>query len=161
MTKKRALFTSKSDSWETPEWLFSELNLEFKFTLDAAASEANHLCLDYFSENNCGIKNSWKGHNVFCNPPYKTKLQRAFIMKAHYEYEYNNVTSVLLIPARTETKAWHEHIFKSSEIRFVKGRLRFNKNGEPAPYPSPFPSAVIIFDPSNVRPAPKLSFINQ
>ena len=31
----------------------------------------------------------------------------------------------MLIPARTDTKAFHEYIYGKAEIRFLKGRLHF------------------------------------
>ncbi|EPU45485.1 hypothetical protein SAG0170_07500 [Streptococcus agalactiae LDS 617] len=50
-----------------------------------------------------------------------------------------------LIPARTDTKYWHDYIFgKATDIRFLKGRLKFTINGKEN-YPAPFPSAVIIY----------------
>ncbi|WP_255377400.1 hypothetical protein [Listeria sp. ILCC797] len=53
---------------------------------------------------------------------------------------------MLLIPARTDTKAWHEYIFPfAAEIRFLKGRLKYELNGV-AKEASPFPSAVILFE---------------
>jgi site-specific DNA-methyltransferase (adenine-specific) len=47
----------------------------------------------------------------------------------------------MLIPARTDTKAFHEFIYHQAELRFVKGRLKFNDGKNPAP----FPSMVVIF----------------
>lgn len=47
----------------------------------------------------------------------------------------------MLIPARTDTKAFHEYIYGKAEIRFLKGRLRFVG----ATYNAPFPSMVVIF----------------
>ncbi|KLN45503.1 hypothetical protein AAY77_15710 [Providencia rettgeri] len=32
------------DCWQTPQWLFEALTLEFGFWLDAAANEQNALC---------------------------------------------------------------------------------------------------------------------
>lgn len=51
----------------------------------------------------------------------------------------------MLIPSRTDTKAFHEYIYNKAEIRFVKGRLKFGgaKNS------APFPSMVCIFRPKN------------
>lgn len=47
----------------------------------------------------------------------------------------------MLIPARTDTKAFHEYIYGKAEIRFIKGRLYFNDGKGRAP----FPSMVVIF----------------
>lgn len=48
----------------------------------------------------------------------------------------------MLIPARTDTRAFHDFIWHKAEIRFIKGRLRFGNASNPAP----FPSMVVIFD---------------
>lgn len=50
-------------------------------------------------------------------------------------------TVVMLVPARTDTRWWHNYIRKG-EVRFIKGRLKFNDGDSPAP----FPSAIVIFD---------------
>ncbi|WFD12230.1 hypothetical protein [Tepidibacter hydrothermalis] len=47
----------------------------------------------------------------------------------------------MLIPSRTDTKYWHEWIFGKAEIRFIKGRLKFDDSKNSAP----FPSAIVIF----------------
>lgn len=64
--------------------------------------------------------------------------------KAYNESLYNNATVVCLIPARTDTKYWHDFCMNASEIRFVKGRLKFGDSDNSAP----FPSAVVIFRPN-------------
>jgi site-specific DNA-methyltransferase (adenine-specific) len=47
----------------------------------------------------------------------------------------------MLIPARTDTKAFHEYIYGKAEIRFVKGRLKFGGSQNSAP----FPSMVVVY----------------
>ena len=75
------------------------------------------------------------------NPPYGRE-QVKWINKAYEESKQNNVSIMCLIPARPDTKIWHEIIFKNaSAICFIKGRLKFN-NGEGS---APFPSALIYF----------------
>ena len=51
-------------------------------------------------------------------------------------------TAVMLIPARTDTKAFHDYIYGKAEIRFIRGRLRFGGSKNSAP----FPSMVVIFN---------------
>jgi len=43
---------------------------------------------------------------------------------------------VMLLPARTDTKWFHEYIYGKAEIRFIKGRLKFGGCKNPAPFPS-------------------------
>lgn len=54
----------------------------------------------------------------------------------------SNATTVLLIPARTDTKWFHEYIYNKAEIRFIKGRLKFGNSKNSAP----FPSMIIVFN---------------
>ena len=47
----------------------------------------------------------------------------------------------MLIPARTDTRAFHEYIYHKAEIRFIRGRLKFGS----AKNSAPFPSMVVVF----------------
>ena len=67
------MFSSEKNFWETPQKLFDELDAEFHFTLDAAASDENHKCARYFTQNDDGLRQNWGGETVFCNPPYGSK----------------------------------------------------------------------------------------
>jgi len=51
--------------------------------------------------------------------------------------------AVFLLPARTDTKWWHEWALTANEIRFIKGRLKFSGSKNSAP----FPSVILIFRP--------------
>ena len=58
-----ALFSSDKNFWETPQKLFDELDAEFHFTLDAAASDGNHKCVRYFTQSDDGLRQNWGGRN--------------------------------------------------------------------------------------------------
>ena len=148
---KDLMFSSKKQDWETPKWLFDELNEEFEFKLDLAATEKNSKTELYFSEDINALDSDWGGYgNMFCNPPYESKLQNDFIKKAYEESLKPDVgIIVLLIPARTDTRRWHDYILGKAEIRFLKGRLKFESDGVPHKNPAPFPSAVVIFNNIN------------
>ena len=140
----KGMFTSDKDYWETPKYFFEKLNREFDFNLDTASSHENAKCERYFTESDNGLKQDWKG-NVFCNPPYGREI--GDWVKKSYEESLTNTEGVivLLIPARTDTRYWHDYIFnKASEIRFLKGRLKFELSGV-AKQSAPFPSAVVIY----------------
>lgn len=138
------LMSSACDCWETPKELFAQLDLEFGFQLDAAASSENAKCASYYTESQDALSQDWKGV-VFCNPPYGRKLP-LFVSKAYCEARKWNGCVVLLIPARTDTRYWHEVIFpNATDIRFIKGRVRFEMRGV-AKDAAPFPSAVVVFD---------------
>lgn len=130
-------FTSKSNEWETPQDLFDRLNEEFKFTLDAAATPENAKCDRFFTYIQNGLAQSWEGERVWLNPPYGVDLPK-WIQKAATE---PSEVTVMLIPARTDTRAWHSFIFDRADIRWIKGRVRFSGHKKDAP----FASAIVIF----------------
>jgi len=143
----KALLSTGKDDWETPHKLFDSLDKEFWFTLDPCATNETAKCDFYFTKENDGLNESWEGETVFCNPPYskKTKTnvgQEAWIKKAYEESRKNPKTIVvMLLPARTDTIAFHKYIYGKAEIRFLKGRLKFVG----AKATAPFPSMVVIF----------------
>lgn len=67
------MYSSNSPEWETPQWLFDELNKEFSFSLDPAATDENHKCEHYFTEAMNGLDQVWSGV-IFCNPPYGREI---------------------------------------------------------------------------------------
>lgn len=138
------LFSSDKNYWETPKELFQKLNEEFNFTLDAAASHNNHKCDKYFTEKDDGLSKNWEGNVVFCNPPYGRKETGLWTKKCYEESLKPNTTVVLLIPARTDRQSFHDYILGKAEIRFIKGRLKFEINGEPIGT-APFPSMICVF----------------
>ena len=133
-----ALFSHKSDEWETPQKIFDELNEEFPFNLDPCATDDNHKCDVYYTKKDDGLVQNWEGASVFCNPPY-SDISR-WVEKCFYEGCKDNTTVVMLIPSRTDTKYFHNYIYMRSEIRFIKGRVRFSGKDN-----APFPSMVVIF----------------
>lgn len=52
---------------------------------------------------------------------------------------------VMLIPARTDTIMFHDYILGKAEIRFIKGRVNFEVDGEKSKDPAPFPSMIVVF----------------
>ena len=111
MTNRDGL--QNSDHWETPNKLYKELDAEFNFDFDPCPIHANFDVL--------GIE--W-GNSNFVNPPYNRVDKPKFIQKAFEEWNKGK-TVVLLIPASTSTKQFHELILPNAEIRFLKGRVAF------------------------------------
>lgn len=135
-------YSSQRMDWETPTALFDQLDAEFHFTLDAAASHDNHKCSRYFTVEDDGLTQSWAGETVFCNPPYGRELAR-WVEKAWREAQAPGTTVVLLIPARTDTRWFHSYIHRRAEVRFLKGRIKFETGGV-AGDSAPFPSMVVV-----------------
>lgn len=141
----KALLSSKKMDWRTPQAFFDDLNREFHFVLDAAAMPENAKCTQYFTPETDGLSRSWDvGGSVFCNPPYGRKIGK-WVQKAYSEYVRGGVTIVMLIPARTDTSYFHDYIYGKAEIRFLRGRLKFEDENGVAINPAPFPSMVVIF----------------
>lgn len=133
------MFSSKKDDWTTPRPLFDQLDSEFHFTVDLCASDENHLCEKYYTKENSGMDADLTGEIVFCNPPYGHKATSDWIKKCANA----KATVVMLIPARTDTNAFHDYIWGKAEIRFLRGRLKFG-GGKKADR-APFPSMIVIF----------------
>lgn len=135
-----SLFSSCSDDWSTPDDFFAVLDAEFHFNLDPCASKVNAKCSKFFTKDDDGLSQDWKGYSVFCNPPYGRELPK-WVKKCFVESRDSSTLVVMLIPARTDTSYFHDYIYHvAREIRFLRGRLHFN--GLSA---APFPSMVVVF----------------
>ena len=145
MTKWDALRSSKSDEYPTPSEIYEQLDNEFKFTLDPCATDENHKCKRYFTKEEDGLKQSWAKERVFCNPPY-SEIGK-WVKKAYDETRQRNTLVCMLIPSRTDTRWFHDYIYHRTEIRFVKGRMKFGQEK----YNAPFPSMIVIFRGAEIR----------
>jgi phage N-6-adenine-methyltransferase len=134
------MFSSKTDEWETPQDLFNELNKEFDFGIDVCANESNKKCNTYFDRAKDGLKQYWfLWKSIWMNPPYGREIGK-WVEKA-YETSLKGSTVVCLLPARTDTRWFHQYILGKAEIRFIKGRLKFGGSKNSAP----FPSMIVIY----------------
>lgn len=136
--------SSKSIEWGTPQKWFEYLDLEFKFTLDPCATAENTKCKKFFTMEDNGLFRSWANERVFMNPPYGRGLGK-WMKKAYTEARDNEAFVVCLIPARVDVDWWHRFVDRASDVRFPKGRLKFENTGQSGP--APFPVAIVIFRP--------------
>ena len=134
-------FMSESDQWATPQDLFSKLDSIFNFETDVCADASNAKCDKFYSVQDDGLKQDWEGV-CWCNPPYGREIPK-WIEKAYTSSAENNATVVCLVPARVDTRWWHDYCVKG-EMFFIKGRLKFGE----ATSSAPFPSAIVVFRPS-------------
>lgn len=134
------MFSSKTDEWATPQDLFDALNAEFHFNLDPASTDENRKCENHYTKSENGLKKSWGGFKVFCNPPYGRAIGE-WVKKAYTEAQKPGTEVVMLLPARTDTRWFHDYILGKAEVRFVKGRLKFGE----AKRNAPFPSMIVIY----------------
>jgi len=156
----KGLFTSNTPEWETPQYFFDELDKEFNFQLDVCATKENAKCKMFFTEKDDGLEQDWNKIKFeeltknldapyiqqpsndylpfsWMNPPYGREIKH-WVKKASEEGRV-----VALLPSRTDTRWFHDYIYKKEnvEIRFIKGRLKFGGSKNSAP----FPSMVVIF----------------
>lgn len=135
--------SSESSEWETPRVLFENLNAEFGFTLDVCATPGNAKCAKYFTKETDGLTQDWAPNVCWMNPEYGRRIT-LWMAKAKAEWDAG-ATVVCLVPARTDTKWWHEFVIQTgAEVRFLKGRVKFVRaDGKTGP--APFPSAIVVY----------------
>lgn len=123
----------------TPIVIWEKLSKEFKFTIDACASDKNHLVERYWTKEQDALKQDWNDEIIYCHPMYDAHIPK-FIKKA---VESNSVC-VFLLPASTNAKYFHDYLWcsynnkpkENIEIRFLqkpKGYYGFhfaNEEGE-------------------------------
>ena len=131
----KGLYTSNSGEWETPQDLFERLSTIYGgFDLDAAASDDNAKCAKYYTIETDGLKQDWQGHRVFCNPPYGRNIGK-WVEKGFTEALKADTSVVMLLPARTDTRWFHDYCLKG-RITFLRGRIKFGGGKHQAPFPS-------------------------
>ena len=123
-------FSSQRLDWKTPRTVYQILDAEFSFNFDPCP----------VSPEFDGLSIEWKESN-YVNPPYGRELPK-WIKKGYEEY-LKGKTVIFLVPSRTDTRWWHDYCMKADEIRFIRGRLKFDEHKNSAP----FPSAIVIFRP--------------
>jgi phage N-6-adenine-methyltransferase len=139
MPRPMKLTKSATVEWSTPQRLFRELNEEFKFTVDAAASVENAKCPMFYTASDSGLEHDWSGQRVWLNPPYGTRDLEMWIRKA-YESSKQGATVVCLVPVKCEQGWWHNYAIKA-EIRWIRGRLHFGNAEDTAK----FPVCILVF----------------
>lgn len=133
--KRSVHFSAATDRWATPKAVFAALDSEFHFNFDPCP-------LDGIENGLATLFVDWAGKRVFCNPPYGPGISKWL------ERGLDAEVAVFLIPARTDTRWFHEIVLpKAQEIRFIKGRLKFGD----ATNSAPFPSMVVIFGEGGQR----------
>ena len=135
------LFTSKTDQWATPQNFFDKLNAQYNFELDVCADKTNHKVKKYYDEQDNGLIQPWAPYRCWMNPPYGRVI--GHWMKKAYDESQLGALVVCLVPARTDTKWWHDYAMRGGGVEFIRGRLKFGDSKNSAP----FPSAVVVFKP--------------
>jgi phage N-6-adenine-methyltransferase len=127
-TAGSAAMTSNKEDWGTPQELFDRLDAEYHFTLDAASTDENAKCLRHYTPEHSGLEADWRGETVFLNPPYGRDTPK-WVAKAAHEALKPHTQVVMLLPARTDTRWFHDYLYRRARITFLKGRLKFTGGG--------------------------------
>lgn len=142
MALQKAMVSSKTNEWATPQYFFNKLNEEFNFTLDPCSTKENKKCNKNYTMEDDGLNKNWGGYKVFMNPPYGGHTGD-WIKKAYESSLIKDTLVVCLIVSATDRSYWHEWIFPyANEVRFIRGRLKFGDSKHTAP----FASAIIVFN---------------
>jgi phage N-6-adenine-methyltransferase len=144
--RRRAFYSHAGNSsvhqgWATPPALLERLYAVFgRFDLDPCSPtddprRAPVRARMYFTPADDGLALAWHGR-VFVNPPYGREL-KAWVRKAHGEAKERRASVVaVLLPARTDTAWWHEHVAGHADVFLLRGRLAFGDGEQSAPFPS-------------------------
>lgn len=153
----REMFTSRSEEWETPNYVIEALSPEFKFVLDVCADESNNKAEYFYTKEMDSLTRDWQedveclafdvrprsecdNWAIWCNPPYGREISK-WMQKAYLEGQSGLYPVVCLVHARTDTRWFHDWAMKADEIRLIKGRIKFGDGKNSAP----FPSCLVIF----------------
>ena len=98
-------FMSEKIDYGTPDYIFEPLNEKYNFTLDVCANKENAKCEKFYSKEEDGLKQVWQGR-CWMNPPYGRAIGE-WVKKAH-DSIYTAEIIVALLPARTDTKYFHD-----------------------------------------------------
>ena len=111
---------SKQD-YETPPELFIPLDIQYSFTIDAAAREDNKKVARFISPEQDALTTELVGETVWCNPPYANMAPWA----DRFIYWSKNNIVIALVQDKTDT-IWFKKLWDASDIvRFLHGRVQF------------------------------------
>jgi len=133
-----------TDDWPTPQWLVDQLAAEFgPFDLDPAASAANTKASAYYTRDDDGLAQEWKGR-VWLNSPYGRELV-PWLAKARAEVAAGRAEIVVcLVPVRTGTKWWLAATASAALVRYWPRRIEFGST-DGVPGAPGFDSAIIVY----------------
>lgn len=151
------LYSSGSSEWHTPGDVFRSLDAEFAFDLDPCPGEAD--VKQGIRKLRDGLTQDWGEFKAaFVNPPYGRELPRWLKLCRYYgttSWLRGQKTGIVvaLIPARTDTRWWHEIVMPgATEIRFLRGRIGFEgipvkpeRDRQKSRSRAPFPSVIVVF----------------
>ena len=154
--------------WQTPRWFFNHWDRHHHFAADIAASEVNHLCDNYITEEMNVFAQDFSGltgEYVWCNPPYRdiTPWIELFCNNA----DIHGVGTIALLPADVSTKWFKLASETADEIVFITGgRLSFVRADTQEPVGGNTKGSVVViyrprdtYEMESVNPA--ISFMDR
>lgn len=151
----KVVHSSIKHDWATPRSFFAEVSKEFRFHVDVCADVDNSCCDSFWDVELDGLSQNWGAMTCWMNPPFGPGIGK-WVKKA-YESSQAGATVVALLPARTDTRWWHAYVMQSTEVRFIKGRMRFSG----AKINAPFPCCLVVFSSVQHDDGPKFSSIDR
>ena len=145
----------RREDWETPQWLFDELNKVFNFKIDLAASKENSKVETYFSENYnlfdedraISTRIMDEGEYAFMNPPFQKKGKTGSWVKCAVEL-VGDRGLVCIVPASVGSKWWSETVWALCDSVVFPRRFSYKKPGnELEKSGAMFDSAICIKEP--------------
>jgi len=132
------------DEWVTPKPLLRSAMVNFDVLpfLDVACTEENAQFFEHITKEDDALSKEWT-LDFFCNPPYSHAYD--FMKKAYESHIKHNVTGLILVYAKTDTRWWHEFVENKAEVHFIKGRVKFYLDGQISKNSAPYPSCWIIY----------------
>ena len=136
MKGRDVVMSSSKMDWETPDIVLDAVRKMGPIELDPATTADNPTGAErFFTPEDDGLDRNWESLGlVFCNPPYGRGIGD-WVYKAWRQSLFSvEFECIMLVPARTDTKWWHEAC--PASYCFWKGRLRFKGAESSAPFPS-------------------------
>lgn len=140
------------DERATPPEFFAQVHRRYHFTVDACALAYNAKLERFWTPEQDGLAQDWRGERVWCNPPFS--VIEPWVEKASGS---GAELVVMLVPAnRTELSWWQQYIEPHRDrgaglgVVFLSGRMRFGLGGA-APLPNtrpPFGVCLLIWESS-------------
>lgn len=126
------MVTWDRNRWRTPADFIARVDNEFSLDFDAAADKDNHQWPDYWTKEQNALTQRPHCRRIWCNPPYnETNAPMSAWAQAFSKWQDQGSLVVALVPASTQTHWWHRFVLPAaSEIRFIRGRLHFLKQGD-------------------------------
>jgi phage N-6-adenine-methyltransferase len=148
--------TEGRQNWRTPKSVFFALDSEFRFQLDVAADDENHLCPLYYTEADNALAREWIGP-AFLNPPFSDgeyKGERglsAWLLKAREQADLGG-TVVVLAPGDWSPGWFWKHVYgHAREIRLAYPRINYDSPCGTKKSGANGPSFVLVYRPGVTR----------